>query len=79
MRTIHALIPIALLPPCQAAGRRVAAVVPSCRSELASLERDVEGDEDRCVATAAPRCEAGERLGVDSNGRVSLERGRTRS
>ena len=68
MRTLGLLVLAALLPRPAATGRRVAPVAPSCRSELATLERDVEGDEDRCVATASPGCPATARLAVDAEG-----------
>jgi len=57
-----------LLPGPATAGRRVAATVPTCGSALATLQADVEGDEDRCVATAAPGCPSDEPLAVDFEG-----------
>lgn len=63
------LILIALLLPGGAsAGRRVAAVVPGCRSELATLKPDVDGDEDRCVASVVPRCGQAGSLALDVEG-----------
>jgi hypothetical protein len=71
MRIWITLVAIALLLPGPAvAGRRVAATVPTCGSSLATLQADVEGDEDRCVATAAPGCATGERLAVDAQGQA---------
>lgn len=69
MRNARASVLVALLLPCSAAaGRRVAPVVPSCASELATLEPDLEGDEDRCVATGSPRCQTGQQMVVDAQG-----------
>jgi hypothetical protein len=62
---------IAVLAAAQAdAGRRVASVVPGCRSELATLTADVEGHEDRCVASVAPHCAQDESLAPDAQGQA---------